>query len=178
MNFEKEEDKIFEAFENYLRTKILDFENNKITEKSFQKFKKDFDSKFKSKLVNLNKMLNDQDKFNSMVSELIEKMELEENNSEENLKDQNDNNEPLNNKPDDQHNESKKEKEEDQEMLVDSSSSDVESFVNRSEEDIESIEIEDSSDSAYRNKGSKKILETKNTKFILMNSMKQSKQKN
>ena len=155
MNFEKEEDKIFEAFENYLRTKILDFENNKNIEKSFQKFKKDFDNKFKSKLVSLNKTLNDQDKFNSMVSELIEKMEIEENNLEENLKDQNDNNEPLNNKPEDQHNESKKEKEEDQEMLVDSSSSDVESFVNKSEEDIESIEIEDSSDSAYRNKGSK-----------------------
>ena len=73
------EDKIIESFENYLRVKFLDFKNEPLIDKKLKSFKKDLNDKFKSKINELKGLTLDQEKFNSLISELITNMSLDEN---------------------------------------------------------------------------------------------------
>ena len=83
MDLKSSEDKIVESFENYLRTKFLDFENNAQIDKKLKTYKKDLNEKFKDKINKLNDFTLDQEKFNSLISELIANMNLDENLDEE-----------------------------------------------------------------------------------------------
>ena len=86
LDLKSSEDKIIESFENYLRTKFLDFENNIHIDKKLKSYKKDLNEKFKGKIRQLNECALDQEKFNSLVSELIANMNLDENLDEEKKK--------------------------------------------------------------------------------------------
>ena len=79
LDLKSSEDKIVESFENYLRTKFLDFENNSQIDKKLKSYKKDLNEKFKDKINQLNDFTLDQEKFNSLISELIANMNLDEN---------------------------------------------------------------------------------------------------
>ena len=48
LDLKTSEDKIVESFENYLRTKFLDFENNNQIDKKLKSYKKDLNEKFKA----------------------------------------------------------------------------------------------------------------------------------
>ncbi len=87
LDLKSSEDKIVESFENYLRTKFLDFENNSQIDKKLKSYKKDLNEKFKGKISQLNDCTLDQEKFNSLISELITNMNLDENLEEEEKKD-------------------------------------------------------------------------------------------
>ena len=71
LDTQKKSDKLVEAFENYLRINFFNIKNNKNVEKTFNNFKKDFDIKLKNKLKILNDSIQDQLKFNSIISDLI-----------------------------------------------------------------------------------------------------------
>ena len=86
MTLKSSEDKIVESFENYLRTKFLKFENNSQIDKKLKSYKKDLNEKFKDKINQLNDFTLDQEKFNSLISELITNMNLDENLDEEEKK--------------------------------------------------------------------------------------------
>ena len=102
LDLKSSEDKIVESFENYLRTKFLDFENNSHIDKKLKSYKKDLNEKFKGKISQLNEFTLDQEKFNSLISELIADMSLDENLDEEEKKDDEKNNDDKQNKPDNQ----------------------------------------------------------------------------
>ena len=83
LDLKSSEDKIIESFENYLRTKFLNFENNSLIDKKLKSYKKDLNEKFKGKISRLNEFILDQEKFNALISELIANMNLDENLDEE-----------------------------------------------------------------------------------------------
>ena len=72
LDLKSSEDKIVESFENYLRTKFLDFENNSQIDKKLKSYKKDLNEKFKGKIGQLNDLTLDQEKFNSLISNLLQ----------------------------------------------------------------------------------------------------------
>ena len=79
LDLKSSEDKIVESFENYLRIKFLSFKNDGQIDKKLKSYKKDLNEKFKDKITQLNEATLDQKKFNSLISELISNMNLDEN---------------------------------------------------------------------------------------------------
>ena len=153
LDLKSSEDKIIESFENYLRTKFLDFENNSQIDKKLKLYKKDLNDKFKDKIGQLNKFTLDQEKFNSLISELISNMNLDENIDEEEKKDDEQSNDDKQNKPDNQEKQAKEKEDKQEEMSIDSGMPDLENEAKESDQAEEDIEIEDSSQSDSRKKG-------------------------
>ena len=108
LDLKSSEDKIIESFENYLRTKFLDFKNDSQIDKKLKSYKKDLNEKFKDKIAQLNEATLDQKKFNSLISDLISNMNLDEELDEEEKKDEDKNNNDKQNKPDNQDKQPKK----------------------------------------------------------------------
>ena len=153
LDLKSSEDKIVESFENYLRTKFLEFENNSQIDKKLKSYKKDLNEKFKGKISQLNECALDQEKFNSLVSELIAKMNLDENLDEEEKKDDDKNNNDKQNKPDNQEKQAKVKEDKQEEMSIDSGMPDLENEAKDSDQADEEVEIEDSSQPDLRKKG-------------------------
>jgi len=153
LDLKSSEDKIVESFENYLRTKFLDFENNSQIDKKLKSYKKDLNEKFKDKISQLNEYTLDQEKFNSLISELISNMNLDENIDEEEKKDDEQSNDDKQNKPDNQEKQAKEKEDKQEEMSIDSGMPDLENEAKESDQAEEDIEIEDSSQPDSRKKG-------------------------
>jgi cobaltochelatase CobT len=153
LDLKSSEDKIVESFENYLRTKFLDFENNSQIDKKLKSYKKDLNEKFKDKIGQLNELTLDQEKFNSLISELIAGMNLDENLDEEEKKDDEQNNDDKQNKPDNQEKQAKEKEDKQEEMSIDSGMPDLENEAKESDQAEEDVEIEDSSQPDSRKKG-------------------------
>ena len=145
VDLKSSEDKIIESFENYLRTKFLDFQNNNDIDKKLKPFKKDLDQQFKSKVAELKNLTLDQEKFNSLISKLISKMSLDENIDEEQKKDEENNKNEKESKPQNQDQKSTKKEEKYEEMSIDSGVPDLENEAKDSDEAIEELEVEKSS---------------------------------
>ena len=79
LDFKSSEDKVVESFENFLRVKFLDFKNNSQIDKKLKSYKKNFNIKFDKKILELRSFTLDQEKYNSVISELISEMGLDEN---------------------------------------------------------------------------------------------------
>jgi cobaltochelatase CobT len=153
LDLKSSEDKIVESFENYLRTKFLNFENNSQIDKKLKSYKKDLNEKFKDKIGQLNEFTLDQEKFNSLVSQLIAGMNLDENLDEEEKKDDEKNNDNKQNKPDNQEKQAKEKEDKQEEMSIDSGMPDLENEAKESDQAEEDVEIEDSSQPDSRKKG-------------------------
>ena len=153
LNLKSSEDKIVESFENYMRTKFLDFENNSQIDKKLKSYKKDLNERFKGKIGQLNEFALDQEKFNSLISELIANMNLDENLDEEEKKDDEKNNDDKQNKADNQEKHTREKEDKQQEMSIDSGLPDLENEAKDSDQAEEDIEIEDSSQPDLRKKG-------------------------
>ncbi|MDC1158840.1 cobalamin biosynthesis protein CobT [Pelagibacteraceae bacterium] len=152
LDLKSSEDKIIESFENYLRTKFLDFKNDSQIDKKLKSYKKDLNEKFKDKISQLNEATLDQKKFNSLISELISNMNLDENLDEEEKKEDK-NNDDKQNKPDNQDKQAKEKQEKQEEMSIDSGMPDLENEAKESDQAEEELEIEDSSQSDLKKKG-------------------------
>ena len=153
LDLKSSEDKIVESFENYLRTKFLDFKNDSQIDKKFKSYKKDLNEKFKDRIVQLNEATLDQGKFNSLISELISHMNLDENLDEEEKKDEDQNNDDKENKPDSQDKQAKEKDDKQEEMSIDSGMPDLENETKESNQAKEDVEIEDRSQSDLKKKG-------------------------
>jgi cobaltochelatase CobT len=153
LDLKSSEDKIVESFENYLRTKFLNFENNSQIDKKLKSYKKDLNEKFKDKINKLNDFTLDQEKFNSLISELIANMNLDENLDEEEKKDDDQNNDDKQNKADNQEKQAKEKEDKQEEMSIDSGMPDLENEAKESNQAEEDVEIEDSSQPDLRRKG-------------------------
>ena len=153
LDLKSSEDKIIESFENFLRTKFLDFENISQIDKKLKSYKKDLNEKFKGKINQLNEFTLNQEKFNSLISELIANMDLDESQDQDEKKDEKQNNDDRQNKPDNQQQQAKDKEDKQQEMSIDSGIPDLESEAKESDQDDEDIEIKDSSELDLRKKG-------------------------
>ena len=153
LDLKSSEDKIIESFENYLRTKFLDFKNDSQIDKKLKSYKKDLNEKFKDKISQLNEATLDQKKFNSLISELISNMNLDENLDEEEKKEEDKNNDDKQSKPDNQDKQAKEKQDKQEEMSIDSGMPDLENEAKESDQAEEEIEIEDSSQPDLKKKG-------------------------
>ena len=153
LDLKSSEDKIVESFENYLRTKFLEFKNDAQIDKKLKSYKKDLNEKFKDKIAQLNEVTLDQKKFNFLISELISNMNLDEDLDEEGKKDEDKNNDDKQNKPDNQDKQAKERESKQEEMSIDSGMPDLENGAKESDQAEEEIEIEDSSQPDLRKKG-------------------------
>ena len=158
LDFSKNQNKIVEAFENYLRVNILNLKNDKDIEKEFKPFKKSFDAKLKKRMLTLNEYFKDQNKFNSLISSFISEMDIDENNEHQQNKQENTDDDSIDNKPQENDQKVKDKNEQNQEMSIDSGLPDVESSATESDNDADAVEIEDYSDIAEKRKKSNKSL--------------------
>ncbi len=150
LDLKKNENKFAEAFENYLRVKILDSKSDKESEKGFKSYKKSLENNFKKKISSLKNSLNDQVKFNSMISEIISQMDILEDIENEKKKEEDKNQSGNDNKPQENDQKSKEKENEDQEMAVDAGVPEVENYTNEIDEETEALEIEDASNSTEK----------------------------
>ena len=134
-----------DAFENYLRSKIFKFNNNKDAENKYKKYKKKLDAKLRGQLDLLIDSILDQKKFNSLISKIISQMQIDENiQSEKDVNDQKNHND-LENKLNEQNKKSLKDTE-DNNMSIDANLPDL----NQPSSEIDS-EIEANEDEEYLN---------------------------
>ena len=150
LDLKSSEDKIIESFENYLRNKFFDTNNNKEIEKKLKVYKKDLDKKFKDKIKQLCVLTHDQAKYNLLISELISKMSLDENFEEKEKDTENKDENNKNQKNQDHDQKMKKQEQEQKEMSIESGAPDLESQTSDSDQNGEEIEIEDKSKSDLR----------------------------
>ena len=148
LDLKNSEDKITESFENYLRVKFFDSKNNKEVEKKLKTHKKDLNEKFKGKIKELSNLTHNQAQYNSLISDLISNMNLDENFNEE---EKNEEKEDENKKDSTNKEQRAKEKEqEQQELSIDSGTPDLEHQASESDKDFEEIEVEDKSKSELK----------------------------
>ena len=154
LDLDKNENKIFESFENYLRVNILQQKNEKNIDKLFKTSQKEFEKKFKNNLKVLNENLDNQSKFSSLVSGLIIDLDIDEKmDGQENL---HDNKDPDENKAKPEDSDKKKESRENnehKEMSVDPGIPNIEDEATEADADNEQeIEIENSHNSSENKK--------------------------
>ena len=148
LDLKNSEDKIIESFENYLRVKFLESKNSKELEQKLKSYKKDLNEKFKGKIKQLNDLTHNQAQYNSLISDLISNMDLDENLEEEEKNEENKDEKQKNKKNHEQ--KTKEKKQEQQEISIDSGIPDLEKQASESDQDLEEIEIEDKSKSDFR----------------------------
>jgi len=144
LDLKSSEDKIIESFENYLRVKFLDFKNENQINKKLKSYNKDLNEQFKSKIDDLKNLALNQDKFNSLVSELISKMSLDENTDEERERDEEKKDENKQSESENREQKTKEEADKIDEMSIDGGIPDVEHIAKESDQSDEEIEIQDS----------------------------------
>ena len=154
ISLKKGEEKFIEAFENYLRSNFFDTKVLNQKDKELKDLKKEFDQNFKKKIIDLKKSLSDQTKFNSLISEIISNMEIDNFNQESQP---NKDSQNKQSKSDDEANiDDKKEsskKDDSQEMSIDAGLPNLEEFSNENIKSKEEIEIENlTEESSQRSK--------------------------
>ena len=155
LDFKNSEDKIIESFENFLRVKFLDFKNESHIDKKLKSYKKDLNEKFKNKISKLKDLALDQEKYNSLISQLISDMSLDENIDEEQKRnDENDKKDDQSN-PKDQDQKTKEKEEKHEEMSIDSGVPDLENQTKESDSVEEEIEVENNSRPDFKKRGNK-----------------------
>ena len=145
LDLKSSEDKILESFENYLRVKFFDSKNNKEFEKKLKTYTRDLNEKLKGKIKQLSNLTHDQNEYNSLISDLISNMNLDENLEEEENNQENKEENQKNQKNQEQ--KTKEKEQEEQEMSIDSGVPDLENQTSESDQDGQEIEIEDKSKS-------------------------------
>ena len=78
-NYKNNDYELVDAFENYLRNKVFKSNNDKEIENKYKKYKKKLDTRLKDKLDLLTNSIFDQTKFNSLISEIISQIQIDEN---------------------------------------------------------------------------------------------------
>ena len=114
LDLKNSEDKITESFENYLRVKFFESKNSKELEKKLRTYQKDLNEKFKGKIKQLSSLTHDQAQYNSIISDLISNMNLDENLEKEEKNEENNDKKQTDQKNHEQ--KTKEKKQEQQEM--------------------------------------------------------------
>ena len=135
---------MIESFENFLRVKFLDFKNESEIEKKLKTFKKDLNDQFKDKILELKDAALNQEKFNSIISQLISEMSLDENIDEKEKKNEENDKNDKQSKPQDNEQKTRETSEKNDEMSIESGVPDLENETKDSDKGDEEIKFEDS----------------------------------
>ena len=152
LDLKSSEDKIIESFENYLRIKLLNFKNEKQLDNKLKTYKKELNNKFKDKLDQLENFALNQEKYNSLISELISNMSLDENVNNEEKREEENKKEEKQNSPKHDEQKAHDRKSEEEEMSIDTGMPDIDSVAMESDESKDEIEIQDSSKADLKKK--------------------------
>ncbi len=152
LDLKSSEDKIIESFENYLRIKLLNFKNEKQLDNKLKTYKKELNNKFKDKLDQLENFALSQEKYNSLISELISNMSLDENVNNEEKREEENKKEEKQNSPKHDEQKAHDRKSEEEEMSIDTGMPDIDSVAMESDESEDEIEIQDSSKADLKKK--------------------------
>ena len=147
-DFEKNENKYVDAFENYLRSNIFNYKNNK----NYKSFKKEFDEKLKKSLKPLNSLVKDQLKFNSMMSGLISEMEIEEDTNDEQKKESKNEEDTRSSQTEDNDRITQENQDQNNEMAIETSAEVMEDLAEEDDQDSDILEIEKFFDSQNQKK--------------------------
>ena len=143
---QNKQDDIYFAFENYLRKEFFELNEKIKLERISSKFKKNFDKAFKTKIDKIKQNASEQEIFNSTISEIIQKLDIEESSDYEEMdnKKEEDYNKEVSNKDDT--NQKKESKfDENSEMAIDTSVPELDNLADENDRDSSEIEIEDAS---------------------------------
>ena len=113
--------------------------------KKFKSFKKDLNNQFKNKINELKDLTLDQEKFNSLISQIITEMSLDEAFDEEQKRDEENQDNDKQSKPQNQEQHAEKKEEENEEMSIESGVPDLENKAKETDKAEEELEIDDSS---------------------------------
>ncbi len=152
LDLKSSEDKILESFENYLRVKFLDFKNESRIDKQLKAYKKDLNDQFKSKIIELKNSTLDQEKYNSLISQLISEMSLDENIDEQEKRDEENDNKEKESKPENQEQNAREKDPKQEEMSIESGAPDLDNEAKETDKAEEEVEIEDSTRPDLRKK--------------------------
>ena len=145
LDLKSSEDKILESFENYLRVKFLDFKNESQLDKKLKSYKKDLNEQFKNQISKLKDLTLKQEKFNSLISQLISEMSLDDQVNNEEKRDGDDKKNDKQSNPQQQEKKTSEKDDKLDEMSIDSSIPDLENQAQESSKAEDDIEIEDNS---------------------------------
>ena len=172
LDFKSSQDKIIESFENFLRVKFLDFKNEPQIDRKLKSYKKDLNDKFSNKISKLKDLTLEQEKFNSMISQIISKMNLDENNIDnEEKKDDETGKDNKDTKPQKEEQKAKDKEEKNEEMSIDTGVPNLENEAKDTDKVDEELEIEDSSRPDLKKEVIQNLV-IQNIKLILKNLMK------
>jgi cobaltochelatase CobT len=149
-----------DAFENYLRNKIFKLNNDKETERKYKKHKKKLDAKLKNQLDSLGDSIFEQKKFNSLISTIISKMQIDENIESERKDNDQENESNLENKSNEQNEQTAKDSD-NSKMSIDANLSDLDQLSLEVENEIGDDEEENKSLNSPKGNKKKKIRDTK-----------------
>jgi len=149
-----------DAFENYLRNKIFKLNNDKETESKYKKHKKKLDAKLKNQLDSLGDSIFEQKKFNSLISTIISKMQIDENIESERKDNDQENESNLENKSNEQNEQTAKDSD-NSKMSIDANLSDLDQLSSEVENEIGDDEEENKSLNSPKGNKKKKIRDTK-----------------
>ena len=141
-NDEKKNNLVTSFFETYFRGHLFNLKDSKALDNKTKKLKKSLDQNFKKNLELLKNNLQNQDRFNKIISKIITNMDIEEKELYEETPEQNKEKEPLDNKQKDE-NESKLKDEKENKEFLDSDFSSIEDPSEKSVNGEEAVEIED-----------------------------------
>ena len=153
LDLKSSEDKIIESFENYLRTKFLNFKNDSNIDKKLKSYKKDLNEKLKSNINELQDLTLDQEKFNSLISQLISNLSLDQNIDEDKKKDEKNENDEKSSKPQNQEQQTTQKDNKNEELSIDSNVPDLENEAQESDKAEEEFELADSSRPDLKKRG-------------------------
>ena len=145
LDLKSSEDKIAESFENFLRVKFLDYKNEAQIEKKFKSYKKDLRKQFDQKISELKDFTLNQEKFNSLVADLITKMNLDENFDDDEKKNDENESKDKESKPKSIDQKAKQKVENNEEMAIESGVPDLENEAEESDKSKDEIELENNS---------------------------------
>ena len=145
LNLKSSEDKLIESFENFLRVKFLDYKNEAQIEKKFKSYKKDLREQFNHKISELKNFTLNQEKFNSLVADLLTKMNLDENFDDNEKKNDENESKDKQSKPQGIDQKAKQKVENNEEMAIESGLPDLENEAEESDKSEDEIELENSS---------------------------------
>ena len=148
---QNKKENVYFAFENYLKKEIFKFIKELKTEDIETKYRKNFDKVFKVKINTIKESIGDQEVFNSAISEIIKKLDIEDSSDYEEIdnKKEDENNKEISDKDDsDQKKESKFD--ENQEMAIDTSIPELDNLADENDKDTNEIEIEKTSNDSEK----------------------------
>jgi len=164
-NYKDNDYEFVDAFECYLRSEILKLTGNKETESKYKKYKNKLDAKLKNKLDLLNNSVFDQRKFNSLISEIIFKMQIDENIESEIKEDNQKNEDTLENDSSEQSKQDSRESK-NKDLSIDPNSPNLDQMPSETDSDVEASDVEDESlNSPKGNRNKSKNIETSKYKY-------------